>query len=109
VEARFDGFDAQSHHGIRQADRFRQNGGRLRPLPRRLSHSALPWRGRIRASAGIAASLGPQEVARFDDELREMLASRFPERPFPEDPMRVQHRAFAMVCRVPLDARPDRD
>ncbi len=71
------------------------------------SHEA--WRVRIRASAGIAASLGPREVARFDDELREMLAWRFPERPFPEDPMRVHHRAFAMVCRVPLDARRDRD
>jgi len=71
------------------------------------SHEA--WRGRIRASAGIAASLGPEQVARFDDELRETLAQRFPERPFPEDPMRVHHRAFAMVCRVPLDARPDTD
>jgi SAM-dependent methyltransferase len=71
------------------------------------SHEA--WRGRIRASAGIAASLGPEEVARFDDELREMLARRFPERPFPEDPMRVHHRTFAMVCRVPLDVRPDQD
>jgi hypothetical protein len=25
------------------------------------------------------------------------------------DPMRVHHRAFAMVCRVPLDARRDTD
>jgi SAM-dependent methyltransferase len=66
------------------------------------SHEA--WRGRIRASAGIAASLGPQEVARFDDELRETLARRFP-----ENPMRVHHRTFAMVCRVPLDARRDTD
>jgi hypothetical protein len=71
------------------------------------SHEA--WRGRIRASAGIAASLSPQEVARFDDELRETLARRFPERPPPEDPMRVHHRTFAMVCRVPLDARRDPD
>jgi SAM-dependent methyltransferase len=62
------------------------------------------WRGRIRASAGIAASLGPREVARFDDELRELLAQRFP-----EDPMRAHHRVFAMVGRVPLDARCDRD
>jgi SAM-dependent methyltransferase len=66
------------------------------------SHEA--WRGRIRASAGIAASLGPQAVARFDAELRETLAQRFP-----EDPMRVHHRTFAMVCRVPLDARCDTD
>jgi SAM-dependent methyltransferase len=71
------------------------------------SHEA--WRGRIRASAGIAASLGPQEVAHFDDELRETLARRFPERALPEASMRVHHRAFAMVCRVPLDARRDTD
>jgi hypothetical protein len=25
------------------------------------------------------------------------------------DPMRVHHRAFAMICRVPLDARRDTD
>jgi SAM-dependent methyltransferase len=71
------------------------------------SHQA--WRGRIRASAGIAASLGPEQVARFDEELREMLARRFPEAPPPEDPMRVHHRTFAMVCRVALDARRDTD
>jgi SAM-dependent methyltransferase len=67
------------------------------------------WRGRIRASAGIAASLGPEEVARFDDELRETLARRFPEGPLPENPMGVHHRVFAMVCRVPLDARHQTD
>jgi SAM-dependent methyltransferase len=71
------------------------------------SHEA--WRGRIRASAGIAASLGPQEVARFDDELREMLAQRFPERPPPEPPMRVHHRVFAVLGRAPLDSRRDTD
>jgi hypothetical protein len=36
--------------------------------------------------------------------LRETLARRFP-----ENPMRVHHRTFAMVCRVPLDARRDTD
>jgi len=71
------------------------------------SHEA--WRGRIRASAGIAASLGAEEVARFDDELRAMLGRRFPERPLPDAPMRVQHRAFAAVCRAPLYARRDTD
>jgi hypothetical protein len=71
------------------------------------SHEA--WRGRIRASAGIAASLNPQEVAHFDDELREMLALRFPERAAPGAPMRVHHRTFAMVCRVPLDAQRNTD
>jgi hypothetical protein len=27
----------------------------------------------------------------------------------PEDPMRAHHRAFAIVCRAALDARPDTD
>ena len=35
------------------------------------------WRGRIRASAGIAASLSPEEVSAFDREHDELLKSRF--------------------------------
>jgi SAM-dependent methyltransferase len=48
------------------------------------------WRGRIRASAGVGASLSPEGVAAFDDELRAMLAERYPENPMP-----VMHRVFA--------------
>jgi hypothetical protein len=54
------------------------------------------WRGRIRASAGVGASLAPQRVAAFDDELRAMLAERYP-----EDPMRVMHRVFAAIGVAP--------
>ncbi len=54
------------------------------------------WRGRVRASAGVGASLEPQAVAAFDDELRTMLAERFP-----EDPMRVMHRVFAAIGVAP--------
>lgn len=54
------------------------------------------WRGRIRASAGVGASLAPEEVAAFDDELRAMLAERWP-----EDPMRVMHRVFAAIGVAP--------
>lgn len=52
------------------------------------------WRGRIRASAGIAAQLSPDRVEAFDRELAELLANRFP-----QDPMGVHHRTFALVCR----------
>jgi SAM-dependent methyltransferase len=45
----------------------------------RYSHEA--WRGRIRASAGVAASLPPDAVAVFDAEHAAMLAERFPEEP----------------------------
>ena len=54
------------------------------------------WRGRIRASAGIGASLAPDQVAAFDDELRAMLAQRYP-----EEPMRVMHRVFAAIGVAP--------
>ena len=52
------------------------------------------WRGRIRASAGIAASLPPDAVARFDEDLRRLLATQFP-----AEPLRTLHRVFAVVCR----------
>ncbi|MFQ5610496.1 MAG: methyltransferase domain-containing protein [Anaerolineae bacterium] len=58
------------------------------------SHQA--WRGRIRASAGVAASLSPEQVARFDADLKHLLAERFP-----ADPLAVPHRVFAVICRAP--------
>ena len=51
------------------------------------------WRGRIRASAGVGASLPPDEVKRFDEALGELLARRFP-----TDPQPVAHRTFALVA-----------
>ena len=36
------------------------------------------WRGRVRASAGVGASLSPEGVAAFDDELRATLAEAGP-------------------------------
>lgn len=55
------------------------------------SHEA--WRGRIRASAGVGASLGPAAVEVFDAELAEVLKKEFP-----EDPLKVLHRVFAVSC-----------
>ncbi|MFQ5435160.1 MAG: class I SAM-dependent methyltransferase [Anaerolineae bacterium] len=63
-------------------------------LPTPYSHEA--WRGRIRASAGVAASLSPPQVARFDAELKSLLATHFA-----EDPLQVPHRVFAVVCVSP--------
>jgi SAM-dependent methyltransferase len=53
------------------------------------------WRGRIRASAGVAASLPPDAVAAFDGELARLL-----EREFPADPLGVPHRVWALVARA---------
>lgn len=52
------------------------------------------WRGRIRASAGVGASLAPERVRAFDEELRLLL-----ERSYPEQPMQVPHRTFAVTAR----------
>jgi SAM-dependent methyltransferase len=53
------------------------------------------WRGRIRASAGVAASLPPEAVDKFDAALAALLAKDFPE------PLRVPHRVWAMTARAP--------
>lgn len=58
------------------------------------SHEA--WRGRIRASAGVAASLEAAAVARFDGELATLLAGAFP-----AEPLAVPHRVFALWGRRP--------
>jgi hypothetical protein len=63
-------------------------------VPAIYSHAA--WRGRIRASAGVAASLAPDQVAWFDAELARLLTQRFP-----TDPLEIPHRVFAVVCRAP--------
>ena len=54
------------------------------------SHEA--WRGRIRASAGVGASLSPEGVAAFDRELQALLAEKFP-----QEPLAVLHRIFAAI------------
>jgi SAM-dependent methyltransferase len=55
------------------------------------SHEA--WRGRVRASAGIGASLPPDLVSEFDAEHQRLLAQRFP-----GDPLSAPHRVFAVFA-----------
>lgn len=64
----------------------------------RVPYTHESWRGRIRASAGVAASLGPGQVRGFDQDLERLLQNHFP-----EDPLRVPHRVFALVCKVTQD------
>jgi SAM-dependent methyltransferase len=54
------------------------------------------WRGRIRASAGIAAMLDEPQVAQFDRDLESMLQEHFP-----QDPLEVPHRVFVVVGHAP--------
>ncbi|NBD09899.1 MULTISPECIES: class I SAM-dependent methyltransferase [Corallococcus] len=55
-------------------------------------YTHLAWRGRLRANARIGALLPPDAVARFDAALAALLAERFP-----QEPMSVPHRVFALV------------
>ena len=52
-------------------------------------YSPQAWRGRIRASAGVAASLDAAATARFDDDLAALLA-----REFPGDALAIAHRVW---------------
>lgn len=57
------------------------------------SHEA--WRGRIRASAGVGASLSEDRVAQFDRDLQQILSTDFP-----NDPLHVPHRVFAVIGKI---------
>ena len=61
-----------------------------------VSYTHESWRGRIRASAGVSASLPPEKVAIFDAELQERLQAQFSA---PE--IEVPHRIFAVISRSP--------
>ena len=52
------------------------------------SHEA--WRGRIRASAGVKASLNVEIIKDFDSALAEILKAHFP-----QDPLYIPHRVWA--------------
>ncbi len=54
------------------------------------------WRGRIRASAGISASLSDEAVQLFDDDLKQLLQTHFP-----SDPLHVHHRVWAVTAKKP--------
>lgn len=56
------------------------------------------WRGRIRASAGIGGTLSPQAVDAFDRELAALL-----KRDFPDTPLVIPHRCWALIGQPPLD------
>ena len=57
-------------------------------------YSADAWRGRIRASAGIAA-LDADSACKFDASLAELLSARFP-----SSVLAVPHRVFAIVAKT---------
>ncbi len=54
------------------------------------------WQGRIRASAAVGASLSAKGIARFDDDLKLLLDTHFP-----EVILKIPHRVWALVCKSP--------
>lgn len=52
------------------------------------------WRGRMRTSNGVGASLPAAKVAAFDADLARLLRERFPQEPIP-----VPHQVWALVAR----------
>jgi SAM-dependent methyltransferase len=58
------------------------------------SHEA--WVGRVRASAPVAGTLADEQVSACSHELMALLAGAFP-----EDPLRIPHRVWAVTARAP--------
>jgi SAM-dependent methyltransferase len=57
------------------------------------------WRGRIRASSGVGASLSAAQVENFDHDLAVILEERFP-----GEILKVPHRIFTVIARPPQPA-----
>jgi SAM-dependent methyltransferase len=64
-----------------------------------VSYTPEDWRGRIRASSGVSATLPADKVAAFDRDLQAMLATRFP-----GDRLSILHRVFAAIARPPQES-----
>ena len=62
----------------------------------RASYSHEAWRGRIRACAGVGGTLPPDKTAECDMEIKAMMEQRFP-----EDPLSIRHRIFAVIAKAP--------
>lgn len=56
-------------------------------------YTPISWRGRIRASAGVGASLPADEVTGFDEELATILEARYP-----SEKLAIPHRIFVVMA-----------
>jgi SAM-dependent methyltransferase len=61
-----------------------------------VSYSHEAWRGRVRASASVRATMSPDMVARFDESLRQTLATDHE-----SDPLELPHCVWVMHARAP--------
>lgn len=65
-----------------------------------VSYSHADWRGRVRASAGVGATLGEARIRKFDAELARTLVSRHE-----AEPMSVPHRLWTLSAVAPSARR----
>ncbi len=63
-----------------------------------VSYGHEAWRGRIRASAGVGASLDAEQIRHFDNDLKDIL-----HRSFPSNPLDVPHRVFVVIGKKPAN------
>jgi hypothetical protein len=61
-------------------------------------YSPAAWCGRIRASAGVGASLSLEQVGRFDAELKQMLEALNQASAKEEAVLFIPHRVFAVTA-----------
>lgn len=61
-----------------------------------IPYSHESWRGRIRASQGVGASLSAETVREFDAQHARALRERFP-----DDTLSIPHRVFVVLSRAP--------
>ena len=54
------------------------------------------WRGRIRASAGVGATMDEKTLLAFDAELKQLLLERSP-----DDNLLMPHRVFILIASAP--------
>jgi len=66
-----------------------------------IHYTADAWRGRIRASSGVGASLPPEDVSRFDSELKQLLEEKFQARTGSDAVLPIPHRIFAVIAQSP--------
>jgi len=60
-----------------------------------ITYSQEAWRGRIRASAGVGASLDKEKVDAFDNDLKILLELNY------RESIDIPHRVFCLVCSYP--------
>lgn len=57
-----------------------------------IEYSQEAWRGRVRASAGVGASLQQDKVLEFDNRLKQLLQENY------DNIIEIPHRVFCLVC-----------